>query len=182
MDANENVNINDNEIAVLKQHFPGCFKKDGSFDIEKLANQLKDKVDITREGYELNFLGKSYSKLIASIDTETVIKPNLEHNDKEENRNSENIYISGDNLDVLKHMLKSYAGKVKCIYIDPPYNTGSDGFIYSDNFNFTAQELQTRLSIDETQTQKIIDMTAKNSSSHSVSFGNALSSFNSPAK
>ena len=165
---NERINVNDKDIAALKQHFPGCFKKDGSFDVEKLAIRLKDKVDITREGYELNFLGKSYSKLLAALDTTTVIKPNMEHNEKAENQNSENIYISGDNLDALKHLLKSYAGKIKCIYIDPPYNTGSDGFVYNDKFDFSAKDLETRLSIDENQAQKIIDMTARKSSSHSA--------------
>lgn len=141
LESNEKININDKEIAVLKEHFPSCFKKDGSFDIEKFSNQLKDKVDVISEGYELNFLGKSYAKLLASIDTTTVIKPDLEHNEKEENKNSENVYISGDNLDALKHLLKFYSGMVKCIYLDPPYNTGSDGFVYNDKFNFTVDKL-----------------------------------------
>ena len=77
-----------------------------------------------------------------------MIEPDLEHNAKPENKDSENIYISGDNLDALKHLLKSYAGKVKCIYIDPPYNTGSDGFVYNDSFKFTPEELEKKLSID----------------------------------
>ncbi|MGH4117184.1 site-specific DNA-methyltransferase [Clostridium sp.] len=166
--ANEEVGINDKEIIFLKEHFPGCFKKDGSFDIENLANMLKDKVEVTREGYELNFLGKSYAKLLASVDTTTVIKPDLEHNEKEENRDSNNVYISGDNLDGLKHLLKSYSEKVKCIYIDPPYNTGTDGFVYNDNFKFTVNDLVERLSIDETQAEKTIDMATKGASSHSA--------------
>lgn len=168
IDSNEKININDKEIAVLKEHFPSCFKKDGSFDIEKFSKQLKDKVDVISEGYELNFLGKSYAKLLASIDTTTVIKPDLEHNEKEENKNSENVYISGDNLDALKHLLKSYSGMVKCTYIDPPYNTGSDGFVYNDKFNFTVEELMERLSLDEGQAQRIIDMTNRGSASHSA--------------
>jgi adenine-specific DNA-methyltransferase len=165
---NENVAINDKEIAVLKEHFSACFKKDGSFDLERFKEELKDKVDIVHEGYELKFLGKSYAKLLASMDTTTVIIPNTKHNNLPENANSENIYISGDNLDGLKHLLKSYSKSVKCIYIDPPYNTGSDGFVYKDNFNFTAEELQDKLSIDETQAKRIIDLTKRNSSSHSA--------------
>jgi adenine-specific DNA-methyltransferase len=165
---NENVAINDKEIAVLKEHFPACFKKDGSFDIERFKEQLKDKVDVVHEGYELKFLGKSYAKLLASVDTTTVITPNTAHNDLPENTNSENIYISGDNLDGLKHLLKSYAKSVKCIYIDPPYNTGSDGFVYKDNFNFTANELQEKLSLDETQANRILELTKKGASSHSA--------------
>ena len=97
--SNENVAINDKEIAVLREHFPACFKNDGSFDIERFKETLKDKVDVVHEGYELKFLGKSYAKLLASLDTTTVITPNEEHNNQPENANSENIYISGDNLD-----------------------------------------------------------------------------------
>lgn len=165
---NENVAINDKEIAVLREHFPACFKSDGSFDIERFKEELNDKVDIVHEGYELKFLGKSYAKLLASLDTTTVITPNTDHNNLPENKNSDNIYISGDNLDGLKHLLKSYAKSVKCIYIDPPYNTGSDGFVYKDNFNFTADELQDKLSVDETQANRIIDLTKRNSASHSA--------------
>lgn len=149
IEKNELATPNMKEIAVLKEHFPSCFKNDGSFDMNKFSEFLKDKVDITHEGYELKFLGKSYAKLLSSIDTETVIVPDEDHNSKSENINSENVYISGDNLDGLKHLLKSYAGQVKCIYIDPPYNTGSDGFVYNDKFNFTVDDLVTKLSIDE---------------------------------
>ncbi len=166
--SNENVAINDKEIAVLREHFPACFKNDGSFDIERFKETLKDKVDVVHEGYELKFLGKSYAKLLASLDTTTVITPNEKHNSQPENANSENIYISGDNLDGLKHLLKSYAKSVKCIYIDPPYNTGSDGFVYKDNFNFTAEELQDKLSLDENQANRILELTQKGSASHSA--------------
>ena len=165
---NESVKINDKEITMLKEQFPSCFNMDGSFDIEKLAAQLKDKVDIVHEGYELKFLGKSYAKLLSSIGTTTIIKPDTEHNNKPENQNSGNIYISGDNLDALKHLLKSYSRQVKCIYIDPPYNTGSDGFVYKDKFSFTSDELQQKLSVDETQAQRILDLTKRNSASHSA--------------
>lgn len=165
---NENISINDTAISILKEHFSSCFKKDGSFDLERFKEELKDKVDVVHEGYELKFLGKSYAKLLASLDTTTVISPNTDHNNLPENKNSENIYISGDNLDGLKHLLKSYSKSVKCIYIDPPYNTGSDGFVYKDNFNFTVDELQDKLSVDETQAKRILDLTKRNSASHSA--------------
>ena len=129
---------------------------------------MKDEVDISNEGYSLDFIGKDYANLIASIDTTTVIEPDLEHNSKPENKDSENIYISGDNLDALKHLLKSYAGEVKCIYIDPPYNTGEDDFVYNDNFRFTPEELEKKLSIDEDEAQRIIDLTSRGSSTHSA--------------
>lgn len=157
--ANEGVTLNGKEMSVLRENFPACFRADGSFDITRFSEFLKDKIDISHEGYELKFLGKNYAKMLASLDTETVIVPDEAHNSLPENINSENVYISGDNLDGLKHLLKSYAGQVKCIYIDPPYNTGSDGFVYNDKFNFTVEELVEKLSIDEEQAQRILDLT-----------------------
>ncbi len=165
---NETLTPNSQTLEVLQAHFPQCFNKAGNFDIDKFKDLIKTDVDITHEGYDLNFLGKNYAKLLASIDTTTVIQPDVEHNAKPENVNSQNLYISGDNLDGLKHLLKSYTGAVKCIYIDPPYNTGSDGFVYNDNFNFTPQELIDKLSISEEQAQKIFDLTTKGRASHSA--------------
>lgn len=167
-DKNENASANKKEITVLKEHFPACFKEDGSFDIERFKEYLSEDINVINEGYELKFLGKNYARLLVTLETETVIVPNEEHNQKEENKDSENIYITGDNLDGLKHLLQSYAGKVKCIYIDPPYNTGSDGFVYNDNFNFTVEELTEKLSIGEEQAQRILDLTKRGSASHSA--------------
>lgn len=166
--ANENVTANSYEIQKLKQALPQCFTSDGSFNMEAFKNILDGNVNITNEGYELKFLGKSYARLLAALDTETIIVPNEEHNNKPENANSENIYITGDNLDALKHLLKSYEGKIKCIYIDPPYNTGSDGFVYNDKFAFTKDELVRKLSIDEEQAERILDLTNRGSASHSA--------------
>lgn len=166
--ANEIIAPNEREIAVLKEYFPTCFKADGSFDIERFKEFLSDKVNVNHEGYELKFLGKNYARLLASVDTTTVIIPDEEHNKKPENTESQNVYISGDNLDGLKHLLKSYSRKVKCIYIDPPYNTGTDGFVYNDRFNFTIEQLSTKLSISEEQAQRILDMTKRGSASHSA--------------
>jgi adenine specific DNA methylase Mod len=165
---NETLTPNSQTLEVLQAHFPQCFNKEGFFDVDKFKELIKADVDITHEGYDLNFLGKNYAKLLASIDTTTVIQPDVEHNAKPENANSQNLYISGDNLDGLKHLLKSYTGAVKCIYIDPPYNTGSDGFVYNDKFNFTPQELIDKLSISEEQAQKIFDLTTKGRASHSA--------------
>ena len=102
------------------------------------------------------------------MDTTTVLVPDTEHNEKPENKDSQNVYISGDNLDALKHLVKSYSGKVKCIYIDPPYNTGSDGFVYNDKFKFTAEELEEKLSISEEQAQRIFAMTTRGAASHAA--------------
>jgi adenine specific DNA methylase Mod len=168
IDKNMEVKPNSKKLEALKEYFAGCFTAEGSFDIERFKDMMKDEVNISNEGYSLDFLGKDYANLIASIDTTTVIEPDLEHNSKPENKDSENVYISGDNLDALKHLLKSYAGKVKCIYIDPPYNTGSDGFVYNDSFKFTPEELEKKLSIDEDEAKHILDLTSRGSSTHSA--------------
>ena len=168
MTANESAAPNSREMEILKEHFPSCFRLDGSFDLGRFQEYLSDKIAVVNEGYELKFLGKNYARLLASMDTATVIVPDLEHNRRPENANSKNVYISGDNLDGLKHLLKSYAKKVKCIYIDPPYNTGSDGFVYADQFHFTPDELSEKLSISTGQAQRILDLTKRGSASHSA--------------
>ena len=168
MASNEAVMPNDKDLTVLHEHFPACFNPDGSFDIERFKEYLSNKVSVTNEGYELRFLGKNYARLLASLDTTTVIVPDEAHNSKSENVNSQNIYISGDNLDALKHLLKSYPQKVKCIYIDPPYNTGTDYFVYKDSFNFSVEELSDKLSISEEQAKRIMDLTKRGSASHSA--------------
>ena len=168
MAANESVAPNSREMDILKEYFPSCFHSDGSFDLTRFQEFLNDKVAVAHEGYELKFLGKNYARLLASVDTTTVIVPDEEHNSKPENAHSENIYISGDNLDGLKHLLKSYSRKVKCIYIDPPYNTGKDDFAYNDSFDFSVEELSEKLSISEEDAKRIIDLTKRGSSSHSA--------------
>ena len=167
INANNNVAVGAKEIEILKEHFPACFHN-GSFDVGRLKEYLKDKIDVTEEGYELRFLGKNYGRLLASLDTTTVVVPDEEHNSLPENKDSRNIYISGDNLDALKHLLKSYSGSVKCIYIDPPYNTGSDNFVYTDSFNFTVEKLASKLSIPEEQAARVLDLTRRGSATHSA--------------
>lgn len=102
INQNENILPNTKQMEVLKENFPACFREDGSFDIERFKEYLSDKITVSNEGYELRFLGKNYARLLASIDTTTVIVPDEEHNNKPENKDSQNVYISGDNLDGLK--------------------------------------------------------------------------------
>ncbi|TGX79905.1 site-specific DNA-methyltransferase [Palleniella muris] len=165
---NEEAQPTDKTLGLLHRNFPQCFNVEGKFDIAAFRELLNDKVDIIKEGSGFNFLGKNYASLVASMDTTTVLVPDTEHNSKPENANSRNLYISGENLDALKHLVKSYAGKVKCIYIDPPYNTGSDGFVYNDKFKFTAEELEEKLSVSEEQAKRILAMTTRGAASHSA--------------
>lgn len=165
---NEAVTPISREMEGLKEYFPQCFNQQGEFDIDKFREAILPQVDVTREGRSYDFLGKSYARMLSSLDTTTVIRPDTEHNSKPENQNSENIYISGDNLDALHHLTKSYAGQVKCIYIDPPYNTGTDGFVYNDKFKFTAEELEKKLSISPEVAEKTIAMTSGHRASHAA--------------
>ncbi|WP_099157562.1 site-specific DNA-methyltransferase [Virgibacillus ndiopensis] len=168
LDSNGKQKLNNNKIEILKKNFPNCFLG-GTFDIEKFKKEINQDIDFSSESYEMNFLGKNYAKYIAdSVDTETVLVPDVEHNSKTENNKSENIYLTGDNLDVLKHLRNSYSDKVKMIYIDPPYNTGGGDFAYNDNFKFTKEDLQSVLDIEEQEAERILNMTSSNSSSHSA--------------
>lgn len=168
LDNNGKGKLNDKKIAILKENFPNCFSGD-TLDIEKFKREINQDIDFSSEGYEMNFLGKNYAKYIAdSIDTETVLVPNVEHNSEVHNKKSENIYITGDNLEALKHLRKSYTNQVACCYIDPPYNTGGDDFAYNDNFKFTMKELQDALGIEEQEADRILNMTSSKSSSHSA--------------
>ena len=165
---NESIKPNSKEIEILKKYFPQCFSKPETdengaiikehFDTEKLAELLnKDEVDIKKEGFTLNFLGKSYARYQANLDSETVIVPD----EQNAHIQSENVYIVGDNLDALQHLKYSYAEKIKCIYIDPPYNTGKDDFVYNDKFGFTAKELVEKLDVTEEEAERLCGMNGK---------------------
>ena len=168
---NETVQPNTREFERLKEILPQYFDKEGNFKLNSFKEMLKsNEINIEKEGYELKFLGKNYSKFQSGLETETVIVPDIEHNLKEENINSENIYIVGDNLDALKHLLKSYSNKIKCIYIDPPYNTNSNDFIYNDNFFFAPEILAEKMGVDEEEANKIIDLKGKSSHSAWLTF------------
>lgn len=156
------------ELEVLKKYFPQCFHADGDFDIEAFKAALPGGTTITDETSGFNWLGKNYARMLTNMDTTTLIRPDEEHNAKPENKDSQNVYISGDNLDALQHLVKSYSGKVKVIYIDPPYNTGSDGFVYNDKFNFTAEDLAKRLDVSPERAERILSMTRRGSTSHAA--------------
>ena len=166
--ANEAVNISDNTINKLRADFPSCFTNEGKFDWLKFKELLSDNIDITNEGYELNFLGKSYAKYLTSLDEDTLLIPDEEHNKQDINRNSQNVYITGDNFDSMKHLLNSYRGLIKCIYLDPPYNTGSDGFTYHDKFSFTVPTLMEKLNLGEKEAERVLDLKTRGSASHSA--------------
>lgn len=168
MNHNADAVAGQKEMDALKKYFPQCFHADGVFDIEAFKAALPGGTTITDETSGFNWLGKNYARMLTNMDTTTLIRPDEEHNAKPENKDSQNVYISGDNLDALQHLVKSYSGKVKVIYIDPPYNTGSDGFVYNDKFNFTAEELAKRLDVTPERAERILSMTRRGSASHAA--------------
>jgi adenine-specific DNA-methyltransferase len=163
------IKVPNKDLETLKMHFPHCFDKDGNFQLEKFKNNLTEKeINFSTESYGLDWLGKSYARLLASDPATTLLKADETHNAKPENANSENLLIKGDNLEVLKHLANAYYDQVKMIYIDPPYNTGNDGFLYQDDRKFTIKELQQLIGVDAEKAKRILDFTKQESNSHSA--------------
>lgn len=163
------IKVPNKNLENLRQHFSHCFDKDGNFQLEKFkANLTEKEINFSTESYGLEWLGKSYARLLASDPATTLLKADETHNSKPENANAENLLIKGDNLEVLKHLANAYYEQVKMIYIDPPYNTGSDGFVYNDDRKFTTKELQNLIGVDEEKAKRILSFTQSKSNSHSA--------------
>lgn len=133
----KSLNITQNKIEQLKILYPEIFS-DEKVDSEKLKLTLGENVAVTDERYHLTWTGKSDCyRVIQEPTTDTLIPCKEESVNWDE---TENIFIEGENLEVLKILQKSYYGKIKMIYIDPPYNTGNDSFIYPDRFAESREE------------------------------------------
>lgn len=168
-DITNNIQAINPNLDKLKQAFPHCFDKNGDFDFAKFKAELSSSdINIAKEGYSLDWLGKSYARVLASDAATTLLKEDEAHNAKPKNANSQNLLIKGDNLEVLKHLSNAYYEKVKMIYIDPPYNTGSDGFVYNDDRKFTPKQLQELAGVSEDEAKRILEFTQSNSNSHSA--------------
>ena len=137
--------ISDN-IIYIAERFPNVITEtvgeDGnvvrSIDFEKLHQELTtDIVEGNEERYQFTWPGKRDAVRLANAPIDKTLRPCRE--ESVDFDNTKNLYIEGDNLDVLKLLQENYLGKVKMIYIDPPYNTGND-FVYADNFGKTAEE------------------------------------------
>ena len=127
----ESMDITAENLKAMQQLFPEAFEE-GKIDFDVLRQLLGDFVDDEQERYSFKWNGKGKALRLSQTPSMGTLRPC-----KEESKdwdNTENLYIEGDNLEVLKLLQKSYYGKVKMIYIDPPYNTGGD-FVYKDNFH-----------------------------------------------
>lgn len=126
--------VNEN-IEKIAAFFPNCVTETAEgkkIDFDLLQQELSyDIVEGNRERYRLEWPGKREAIVTANLPTTKTLRPVRE--DSVDFDNTENLYIEGDNLEVLKLLQESYFGKIKMIYIDPPYNTGND-FVYKDNF------------------------------------------------
>jgi len=126
----KSLNITEEKLQKLKEIFPEAFTEN-KIDWEKLKSTFGDDINFSDERYVLNWAGKSDAFRAIQTQTTATLIP-----DKEESVNFDetgNLFIEGENLEVLKVLQKAYYGKIKMIYIDPPYNTGND-FIYNDKF------------------------------------------------
>ncbi len=132
IDASLTSNQSSNLLEFLQEHYPQIIQ-DGEIKLNELKQALNLPIDYKNNGYGLNFIGRNYAKAkyMQATNKEPKINQKLSKNFNE----TENVIIKGDNLDSLKILLNSYRGKIKCIYIDPPYNTKNEGFIYSDKFD-----------------------------------------------
>lgn len=128
----KSMNITEDKIQKLKQLFPEIFTEGSKIDFDKLKLSLGESVDTGKERYGMNWPGKADCfKIIQQPSIGTLVPVRKESVDFD---TTENLFIEGDNLEVLKLLQKAYLGKIKMICIDPPYNTGND-FIYPDNYS-----------------------------------------------
>ena len=167
---NETVQPNTAFLNELKAKLPEFFTKEGSFDLDKFRNQLKDKnVNELSEGYQLDFIGKDYARRQAGEMPSTVIVPDEKQN-QGEGKDSKNLFFTGDNLEVLRHLQTSYQNKIDVIYIDPPYNTGNDGFVYPDSFEYSDDKLKDMFGFDDDQVERLKSIQGKSSHSAWLTF------------
>ena len=154
-------------IEKIAEFFPNCItetvdkngqpKKAVNFAV--LKQMLSGEVLDGDEAYEFTWVGKKASIVEANRPIRKTLRPCIE-----ESRNwdeTENLYIEGDNLEVLKLLQESYLGKVKMIYIDPPYNTGND-FIYRDDFKQTAAEYDEESGVFDEEENRLFKNTDSN--------------------
>src|SRR5680860_222485 len=146
-DSNENIenplakiqshDWNKERLQRLKQLMPDLFTSEGKLNPDELKKVVDPESVNETERYEFRWFGKSKAKREAFTPTDATLVYDEERSVNPDN--SENLIIEGENLQVLKLLSNSYREQVKCIYIDPPYNTGND-FVYSDNFNQDRKE------------------------------------------
>lgn len=168
----ESVDMTEKNIAKIESLFPNCItetldengKLTKAINFDLLKQMLSKEIIDSDEAYEFTWVGKKAAIVEANKPIRKTLRPCIEESidwDK-----TENLYIEGDNLDVLKLLQESYLGKIKMIYIDPPYNTGND-FIYKDDFTSSIDEYQEELGIFDENRNRLFKNTYNNGRFHS---------------
>lgn len=168
----QSLDVIGSNIQKIAQLFPNCvterLDKDGKLelviDFEKLQAELSN--EILTEGeerYQFTWPEKRVANRLANTPTTMTLRPCREESEGFDN--TQNLYIEGDNLDVLKVLRETYLGKVKMIYIDPPYNTGND-FVYNDDYNVGAQEEEGRNGLFDEEGNQTFSKYERNTSSN----------------
>ena len=166
-------NLTQDNIARIRELFPGCVTEaqgeDGKLkllvDFDLLRQELSESiVDGSQERYHLNWPGKREALLIANALIAKTLRPCREESVNFDT--TKNLFIEGDNLEALKLLQETYLGKVKMIYIDPPYNTGND-FIYKDNFVGDKEEFLKRSLQKDEEGNRLVANTESNGRFHS---------------
>lgn len=168
----ESINLTDKNIEKIGALFPSVITeaKDENGNLKKAINfsllkqLLSEEVIDGEETYEFTWVGKKASMVDAGKPIRKTLRPCYE--ESKDWDKTENLYIEGDNLDVLKLLQESYLGAVKMIYIDPPYNTGND-FIYKDNFRMDIEDYEEQIGIYDDDSKMLFKNTETNGRFHS---------------
>lgn len=158
----ETPNLTAENVAKIAELFPGVVTE-GKVNIDLLRSMLGDDV-YGDEAYEFTWVGKRAAIAEAGRPIRKTLRPCVE--ESRDWDTTENLYIEGDNLEVLKLLQESYLGKVKMIYIDPPYNTGND-FVYRDNFTKSLEEFEEETGVYDETGDRLIKNTESNGRFHS---------------
>ena len=147
----KSLNLTEEKLAQLRGVFPEVFSEE-KIDFNRLKDILGENVIFPNEHYELSWAGKAEARKEIQKQTTNTLVPDLTPNPSPKGEgNAENIFIEGENLEVLRILQKSYFGKIKMIYIDPPYNTGNDLFVYPDDYAERLDEYNKRTGVTDEQ-------------------------------
>ncbi|WQS58597.1 site-specific DNA-methyltransferase [Helicobacter pylori] len=163
----EEKSVNEKNLEIFNRYFPGCLSIENdnqlTLDTKKLKALLGDFSEVKEEGYGLDFVGKKIALNQAFKKNHKILKPLNESTSK-------HILIKGDNLDALKILKQSYSEKIKMIYIDPPYNTKNENFIYGDDFSQSNEEVLKQLDYSKEKLDYIKNLFGLKSHSGWLSF------------
>jgi len=159
------IGTDDNEnklLSFLKENYPSVIR-DNEINIEELKTVLGLPIDEKVNGYGLNFVGRNFAKAKYAQKTQKELRLNSTLSKQIDT--TQNLVLKGDNLESLKILKKHYSGKIKCIYIDPPYNTTSEEFVYPDKFDKEEAEVLGLANLSESDYQRM-EFSFKTKKSH----------------